>query len=499
MEDEIKIDIPELEDKVVIKIIGVGGGGGNAVNHMFNQGIHNVDFMICNTDRQALAASPIQTKVLLGESGLGAGNKPEEGRKAAEESADKIKELLSDSTEMVFITAGMGGGTGTGAAPVIAEIAKSMGILTVAIVTIPFLFEGPKRLSQALRGVEEMRKHVDSILIINTEKLREIYPDTSLREGFGKADDILTTAAKGIAEMITIHGYVNCDLNDVRTTMRDSGDAVMGSAEASGTDRARIAIENALNSPLLLSTDLSGARNILLNISYSKDSSLSINELNDITTYILEKTGYSTEQLLWGDITDETLGDNVRVTIVATGFDRAVENSLNKEDLGRIGINLSERPAQQAASDIPDTFAFDPRTGAPNPNYKGNNAPATTPHADTKSQIDLDNIRRVYGLSDYSPSSVKQNVQMEPEPAPVMPETQTEIKKAHVVPIDLDGVNNDRLDSFDSRSALSRQRGATSANNRVVPDDELSPYTMSKKGETISISDKNSFINNRPD
>ena len=304
-------------DKSVIKVIGVGGGGGNAVNYMFKQGICNVDFVICNTDKYALNKSPIPTKIQLGEKGLGAGNKPEIGRQAAIESLPKIQKMLEDA-EMVFVTAGMGGGTGTGAAPVIAQAAKEMGILTIGIVTIPFLFEGLNRVYQAIVGVEEMRKHVDAILIINNEKIKTLHGDLVLSVAFSKADNVLATAAKGIAEIITITGYVNVDLNDVKTVMTDSGDAIMGSGVGTGADRAVMAIKESLKSPLLLSTDISKSKDILINISYG-EKEITMDEVRIVTDYLQKQVRPGT-QIIWGATPDDTLGENVSITIVATGF-----------------------------------------------------------------------------------------------------------------------------------------------------------------------------------
>ena len=311
------IEVNFMDEKSIIKVIGVGGGGGNAVNYMFRQGICNVDFVICNTDKYALNKSPIPIKIQLGEKGLGAGNKPEIGRQAAIESLPRIEQML-EGTEMVFITAGMGGGTGTGAAPVIAQAAKEMGILTIGIITIPFLFEGNTRVVQAIEGVEEMRKHVDAILIICNERIKRLYGDLTLSNAFSKADSVLTIAAKGIAEIITITGYINVDLNDVRTVMSNSGDAIMGSGMAAGVNRAMEAIGKSLDSPLLLSTDIRGAKNILLNISYGIEE-VTMDEVDMITNYLQKQIGQDA-QIIWGATHDESLGEELNITIVATGF-----------------------------------------------------------------------------------------------------------------------------------------------------------------------------------
>ncbi len=305
----------------IIKVIGVGGGGGNAVNHMFQQGIKDVDFVVCNTDAQALANSPVGIKVQLGASlteGRGAGNKPETGREAAKENIEDVKKILSQNTKMVFVTAGMGGGTGTGAAPVIAEAAGELGILTVGIVTIPFRNEGKRRINQALEGIAELQQHVDSLLVINNERIREMYGDFRISEAFAKADNVLAMAAKGIAEIITVHGYINVDFADVETVMRHSGVAVMGSAQASGENRAVEAVEKALNSPLLNNNDITGAKNILLNVT-SGSNEITMDEIGEITDYIQDRSGFDAD-LIWGNGIDTSLGEEVNVTVIATGF-----------------------------------------------------------------------------------------------------------------------------------------------------------------------------------
>jgi len=320
MEDLMNFDLPP-ERSSVIKVIGVGGGGSNAVNHMFKKGIQDVNFVVCNTDAQALHNSPVAVKLQLGDElteGRGAGSKADIGREAAQESLDSIKEVLSSNTNMVFITAGMGGGTGTGAAPVIASAAKEMGILTVAIVTIPFRFEGPERINQAIDGINELKDHVDSLLVINNEKLREIYGNLTVSKSFEKADDVLAIAAKGIAEIITVHGYINVDFADVQTVMNNSGVAIMGSATASGEERARLAIEEALTSPLLNNNDIEGARSVLLNIT-SGSEEITMDEVSEITDYVVSATSRDTT-LIWGIGSDESLGDQISVTIIATGF-----------------------------------------------------------------------------------------------------------------------------------------------------------------------------------
>lgn len=318
----MNFDLPKGNSNI-IKVIGVGGSGGNAVNHMFNKGINGVDFVICNTDEQALTNSPIANKIQLGATltqGLGAGNEPSQGREAARESYDDIAEMLSHNAKMVFVTAGMGGGTGTGAAPVIAQQAKDMGILTVGIVTLPFRFEGTKRKKHAIEGLGEMRKSVDALLVVDNEKIREIYGNCPSSQAFGYADDILTLAAKGIAEIITVHGIVNVDFADVKTVMTNSGIALMGSASATGENRAIDAIEKALHSPLLSNNDIRGAKNILLNIISSSEHESTMDEVCGINDYVQEAAGNNAD-IIWGNTIDNSLGEALSVTVIATGFD----------------------------------------------------------------------------------------------------------------------------------------------------------------------------------
>jgi len=319
--DMVDFGIPE-EKHSIIKVIGVGGGGGNAVNHMYREGIHDVTFVVCNTDNQALNDSPVPVKLQLGREGLGAGNRPQRAHDAAEESVDAIRDMLNDGTRMAFITAGMGGGTGTGAGPVIARISKEMDILTVGIVTIPFRFEGIKKIDQALDGVEEMAKHVDALLVINNERLRAIYPDLSVDDAFGKADDTLSVAAKSIAEIITIHGRINLDFNDVKTVLKDGGVAIMSTGYGEGEGRVKKAIDDALNSPLLNDNDVFNSKKILLNITSagSKDgkAALMMEEMNDVNDFMAHFG--SDFESKWGLSTDPELGNKVKVTILATGF-----------------------------------------------------------------------------------------------------------------------------------------------------------------------------------
>jgi len=316
----IKFDLPKNQSNV-IKVIGVGGGGSNAINHMFQQGIKGVDFIVCNTDSQALENSPVPTKIQLGVNlteGLGAGANPEVGQQSALESIEDIEKMLDTNTKMVFITAGMGGGTGTGAAPVIAQLSKERDILTVGIVTIPFQFEGKVRQDQALKGVERLRKQVDSLVVINNNKLREVYGNLGFKAGFSKADEVLSTAARGIAEVITHHYTQNIDLKDAKTVLSDSGTAIMGSATAAGETRAKDAIVDALDSPLLNDNKISGAKNVLLLI-VSGANEITIDEIGEINDHIQTEAGHNAN-IIMGVGEDESLGDAISVTIIATGF-----------------------------------------------------------------------------------------------------------------------------------------------------------------------------------
>jgi cell division protein FtsZ len=327
----MKFDLPH-DNSSIIKVIGVGGGGSNAVNHMYKQGIKGVDFIVCNTDQQSLDISPVPLKIVLGSSltkGRGAGSLPEVGRNAAIESIEDVKALLANNTEMVFITAGLGGGTGTGAAPVIAQAAKEMGILTVGIVTIPFGFEGKKRKAQADAGLESLKANVDTLLVISNDKLREIYGNLKVTEAFGHADDILATAAKGIADIITTTLQINTDINDVKTVMKNSGVAIMGSAQASGEQRALRSVEQAMSSPLLNDSNIKGARYVLVNVTCGEDE-ITMDELGEITDYIQDAAGMTAE-VIKGYGVDPSLGDKVNVTIIATGFNSNADHGIITE------------------------------------------------------------------------------------------------------------------------------------------------------------------------
>jgi len=344
----------EQRQSTIIKVIGVGGGGSNAVAYMFNQGIVGVDFAVCNTDNQSLDNSPVGVKIQLGPAlteGMGAGSVPEVGKQSCIESIDDVRKFLDTGTKMLFITAGMGGGTGTGAAPIIAKAAKELGILTVAIVTLPFKFEGLRRQNQALEGMENLKKNVDSILVISNDRLRTMHGNLTLTNAFSKADDVLTTAARGIAEIITLPGYINVDFKDVNTVMKNSGVSIMGYAESAGPDRARNAVEGALSSPLLEDNDIRGAQHILLNISSGKNE-VTMDEIGEITDYIQEEAGYGTH-LIWGNCTDESLDDKLSITIIATGFEEcAKRHDAEAAKVKKVHIDETFDVADDIESDV---------------------------------------------------------------------------------------------------------------------------------------------------
>lgn len=374
-------DLPK-DESPIIKVIGVGGGGSNAVTHMYKQGIVGVDFAICNTDAQAMEMSPVPTRIHLGPDlteGRGAGSKPNIGKLACEESIDEVRKYLENNCRMLFITAGMGGGTGTGAAPIIAKAAKEMDVLTVGIVTLPFTFEGRRRTNQGMEGLLELKKHVDTLIVISNDKLRQIHGNLSLTDAFCQADNILTTAAKGIAEIITVPGYVNVDFEDVNTVMRDSGVAIMGTASAEGDDRARRAVDEALHSPLLEDNDIRGAQHILLNIT-SGNREVTMDEIFEITEFVQEEAGYGTD-LIWGNCFDEALGDKISVTVIATGFER---NKFTQKKAGddRVVVSLDDEETHPRAAEK--------KTGLADIGYEEDNANSaqTFDFGDIKTKVD---------------------------------------------------------------------------------------------------------------
>ncbi len=408
-----------LKDKSsIIKVIGVGGGGGNAVNHMYKQGITGVDFIVCNTDAQALELSPIPNKVQLGASlteGMGAGSIPEVGKNSAIENIDDIKQMLGSTTKMLFITAGMGGGTGTGASPIIAKAARELDILTVGIITTPFSFEGKRRKMQADEGMDELKKYVDSYLVISNDRLRQIFGNLTLGSAFAQADNILTTAAKGIAEIITLPGYINVDFKDVRTVMKDSGVAIMGSSAAEGENRALKAVEGALSSPLLKDNEIEGARYILLNIS-SGSKEVTMDEVSVITDYIQEEAGLAAD-LIWGNCMDEALGEKISVTIIATGFQTKDERE--KESSNKKIVSMLIPESEPLVKPVVNEFINHVKEAAAveGPYMKGKEAPVAK-EAPKQAQTGLfDLFARSSPEVSEEPSVIKHNLMDEEQPA----------------------------------------------------------------------------------
>ena len=414
--ESITFDLPKHKSNV-IKVIGIGGGGGNAINHMYREGINGVDFVICNTDRQALENSPVPNKIQLGVSlteGLGAGANPDIGEQAALESLDEIKNLLETTTKMVFITAGMGGGTGTGAAPVIAGLSKDLGILTVGIVTIPFKFEGNTRHSQAQKGIDRLRACVDSLIVINNNKLREIYGNLGFKSGFGKADEVLATAAKGIAEVITHHYLQNIDLRDAKTVLSNSGTAIMGASKESGENRAFKAISNALDSPLLNDNKIKGAKNVLLLI-VSGTEEITLDEIGEINDYIQQEAGYNAD-IIMGVGEDESLGDQISVTVIATGFDLDQQDYIVSHETQRIIHSLDGETETKPAS-----LGFDTSNEIRSIEVKEETVFAETPE-ETLSTPEEPEEQRIVHTLDFD-----MEVEEDAVPAPIsMPETEAE-------------------------------------------------------------------------
>lgn len=487
-EEIMNFDLP-VERSSIIKVLGIGGGGNNAVNHMFEKGIKDVNFVVCNTDHQALATSAIPIRVQIGESlteGRGAGSKPEVGRQAALENLDDVMNALSGNTKMVFITTGMGGGTGTGATPVIAKACKEAGYLTIAVVTIPFKSEGKVRIRQAIDGVSELKDNVDSLLVINNEKLREIYGNQSVSTAFAKADDILTTAVKGIAEIITVTGYINVDFADVETVMRNSGVAIMGMGKAAGENRAIKAIENALTSPLLNSNDITGATSILINISSGLgDHELTMDELGEITDYMYEAAS-DDALIIRGLSRDESLNEEVSVTVIATGFEA---NSIFQPYKGKKPSKVelmpqgNNNPARIAPDEGPEIFAV---------------------HEKGKKSIisDFDDEQGVFDFGlpaheDYE--DMKAPVELDPE------KTGSTLRKVKHMQnlLKKEGLSNqamkDNIDSFEDVPAYVRRNMA-----KVVPantaETKLSKYTLStgeKDGPVLR--ENNAYLNDNVD
>jgi cell division protein FtsZ len=498
-DDLMNFEIPQNRQSI-IKVIGVGGGGSNAVNHMYMQGIKDVSFVVCNTDFQALTKSPVPVKIQLGQSlteGLGAGNLPEKGRESAIETLNDITEVLSTGTKMVFITAGMGGGTGTGAAPVIAQAAKELGILTVGIVTIPFRWEGPKRINQAIEGINALKENVDSLLVINNEKLREIYGNLKIGEAFAKADDVLAAAAKGIAEIITVHGYINVDFADVQTVMKDSGVSVMGSGIADGEDRALKAIEAALISPLLNNNDIRGARNILLNITSGTDE-ITMDEVGIITDYIQQSAGVNTD-IIWGNGTDESLGSKINVTIIATGFGtNTIPELMNKAEKPKNVYTLNpkitttpsidEKPKQVLTLD--ENYNPD-KIEKPTNVFKASQTEILFEMEDnTVEDQSKTTYNELYGKVTDSDSEIKKQV---------TDERASSINKNYEKLRQLSNFDNKKIDELENEPAYKRKQ--INIDNLVhSSESQLSKYTLSEEpGSGVKIKEDNSFLHNNVD
>lgn len=471
MADLIEFDLPVSSDKI-IKVIGVGGGGGNAVNHMYRQGIKDVEFAVCNTDAQALMNSPVPLKVQLGSElteGRGAGNKPDVGRESALENIEDIEKILDGNTKMVFITAGMGGGTGTGAAPVIAQVARDRKILTVGIVSIPFRNEGRLRIQQAIEGIREMENHVDSLLVINNERIREIYGDFPISKAFSKADDVLAIAAKGIAEIITCSGFINVDFEDVRTVMQNSGVAIMGSFLAEGENRARKAVEGALNSPLLNNNDIRGTKNILVNITSGETKEVTMDETNLILEYVQEMAGNNAD-LIYGVAIDPEMGEAISVTLIATGF----KSSSIPE------MNSGTQPQREKVPLLEDNSTFPS-------NYFGNEGAAkTTNHPVFTEPTTVDNkdeiIKQLYPPIRIDPFG----------------DGASESGKK-VMQVNFFNETEDYIEELSKIPAYERRK-AKNLNNPLTAAKEVSRYTLSgNPDEGPRLRKNNSFLHDKAD
>lgn len=522
MTEMLKFDKPD-EQAPIIKVIGVGGGGSNAVSYMYTQGIKGVDFYICNTDSQSLSKCEVPNKIRLGNTGLGAGANPTVGRDAAILIADEIREILSTNTSMLFITAGMGGGTGTGATPIIAQIAKELGILTVGIITKPFSFEGRKREIQATAGIEELKKYVDTTLVICNDKLLDMQGDMKLSQAFGKADNVLTIAAKGIAEIITVTGRINVDFEDVKTVMQGSGKAIMGSGIASGPDRAVKAVEMALNSPLLDDTDIKGAANVLLYITSGKNE-ISLEELNDITGYITSRTGEDAN-VIWGDGVDDNLEDEISITLIATGFNRPV---ITTHILGEVKNTLyAPKAAATKAEPITEVQLVvepvmlqktieEPTRIVPEPT--ANNVPLTLFGESTAEKSDKTSETNIHQAE---PLEVRSFFHQEPEfeiVNPVKPEVKTPVYVHTPVEKPIIEQEDQRLDRINKLKNLSHKtlspsnveemervpaymrRNVDLPDTSPMNDGQVSRYTLNSDGSNKNgLRENNSFLHDNVD
>ncbi len=489
-EEIMQFDLP-VNQSSIIKVIGVGGGGSNAVNHMFRQGIKDVNFVVCNTDSQALEKSPVLLKIQLGESlteGRGAGNKPEIGKQAALENLSNIIEVLTVNTKMVFITAGMGGGTGTGAAPVIAKAAKEMGILTVAIVTIPFKHEGQLRINQAIKGINEIKGYVDSLLVINNEKLREVYGNLRLSEAFSKADDVLSIAARGIAEIITVHGYVNVDFADVQTVMANSGVAIMGTGFAEGVSRAEKAIQQAISSPLLNNNDIKGAKNILLNITSGTDE-VTMDEVSEIIDFVTREAA-SNINIIWGAAVDEKLGKQISVTIIATGFP---SNSIPELYEGRRDVEKIKLIDDSTTKPMnPDGFVVKTRE-------KSGQFNEVFPV--TQKEIEFDTYNKpnerllIYDTEDADSSRIKRHDSNPNERAKHLKEIQTRLKEKNYISTD----EKHEIEQLESEPAYLRKKIKLKPVDSKNSDED-SKYSLFKDGEGApQLRANNSYLHDNVD
>ncbi|QZT36274.1 cell division protein FtsZ [Halosquirtibacter xylanolyticus] len=509
----MEFDYQEQKKEAIIKVIGVGGGGSNAVKHMYSEGIKDVEFVICNTDQQALDDSNIPRKIHLGQSlteGRGAGNKPDVGEEAARESIEEIQKILGDNTNMIFITAGMGGGTGTGAAPVIAEIAKDLGILTVGIVTIPFRNEGKRRINQAVDGIRKLEGKVDSLLVINNERIIDLYGDFPLSEAFAKADGVLATAAKGIAEIITFHGYINVDFADVDTVMRNSGVSIMGSGTSEGENRAIHAIEMALNSPLLNNNNINGAQNILLNITSSSDNEALMSEIDDITNYVQQMAGNNAD-LIWGNGNDDSLGEKLSVTVIATGFGQAsipelrekkpapqsVKVSLNQQQPQYKEPNIFNQPPpqQQMPSNVPDQAPVRESYQRPmDQGYDLNNSIY-------QKERNEDAINQLYSNDAPAQPSNYQNYTQHNNPPYGQPNVQ---EPDNGMRRNFDQANDEEVDQMTRVPAYKRKEMLKQQQNNQAfynqrPTQEYSQYHVDPNSNEPKINNNNSFLHDNVD
>lgn len=492
-EDLINFDLP-VKRSSIIKVLGIGGGGNNAVNHMFEKGIKDVNFVVCNTDHQALAKSPVPVKVQIGEAlteGRGAGSQPEVGKKAAMENINDIMKALSGNTKMVFITTGMGGGTGTGATPVIAKACKEAGLLTIAVVTIPFKSEGKVRIKHAIEGVTELKDFVDSLLVINNEKLREIYGNQPVSTAFAKADDVLTTAVKGIAEIITVTGYINVDFADVETVMKDSGVAIMGMGLASGENRAINAIENALASPLLNSNDITGAKSILINITTGNgEHELTMDELGEITDYIYEVAS-SDALIIRGLSRDENLIENISVTVIATGFEaNSIFHPYKPKEPRKVDLvtNKNVIPTRIIPETGDDIFSI---------REKGKNSIITNFDEESQGIIDfgLDNAE--------SPGDAGMNSSLSDNEVNEKPEVTLRKVKHMQNLLKKEGLSNktmkDNIDTFEDVPAYVRKNMALGSPEKAE-DSKVSKFTLtSDDNDEPVLRENNAYLNDNVD